>query len=276
MGMELFWVGHDLYYHAQGKSGRIKMNDPIQAAVKALKAYQAAYDQLTDGKSVQALLNLLAKIEANSPNGITAKITRKQILKTRQKQRPDLPTPLSLKDNFVRRVVRTLEATDFEQVLGERIEDLERDLEYAKAPKNLHEKMLCLLDTGIDKNTVGSVVCSFFDGIREGKNICCLKEPNIALLSSPEDVTSLSCIDGGDGQPFLVVLTSPDSPRHPDDTTPAVVFPMAKIMDGLRKYEVIRGVAFDPWDRGGLLLKRDFLLGAWDRNEAYHQHSNQP
>ena len=143
------------------------MNDPIQAAEKALKAYQAAYDQLTDGKSVQALLNLLAKIEANSPNGITAKITRKQILKTRQKQRPDLPTPLSLKDDFVRRVVRTLEATDFEQVLRERIEDLERDLEYAKAPKNLHEKMLCLLDTGIDKNTVGSVVCSFFDGIRE-------------------------------------------------------------------------------------------------------------
>ena len=50
---------------------------------------------------------------------------------------------------------------------------------------------------------------------------------------------------------------------------------MAKIMDGLRKYEVIRGVAFDPWDRGGLLLKRDFLLGAWDRNEAYLQHSDQ-
>lgn len=252
------------------------MNDPILAAEKALKTYQLAYDQLTDGKGVQALQNVLAKIKAKSPDGITAKIIRKHVQKARQQQRPDLPTPLSLKDDFVRRVVRTLEATDFEQVLGERIKDLEIDLKYAKAPKNLHEEMQCLLGTGIDKNTVGSVVCSFFNGVREGKNICCLKDPDIALLSSPEDVTSLACINGGDGKPFLVVLTSPDSPRRPDDVTLAVVFPMAKIMDGLRKYDAIGGVAFDPWNRGGLLLKRDFLLQAWNRNEAYNKHSDQP
>jgi len=95
-----------------------------------------------------------------------------------------------------------------------------------------------------------------------------VKEKNTVLIDTPTEVTCFASVDGGEGTPYLVVQTSPDSPRLPDDTAPAVVFPMAKVLEGLRKYDVLAGLAFDPWDRGGLLLKRDFILESWERSEA--------
>jgi len=243
-------------------------------AKTALLRYEAAYDRLTDCGGVQALKGLSEKVDAKSPNGIVSKIVHKNLREARRNQRPDLATPLSLKDDFVRRVVQTLGATDYEKVLGEKISDLESELRNAQAPKTLRERMLRLLEDGMDKNTVGSVLVGFFEGIREGRNVCCLKEPGMLLLDSLEDVTNLACIDDGEGAPYLAVLTSPDSPRLANDTTPAVVFPMARLMEGLRKYDVIAGIALDPWDRGGLLLKRDAILKAWERNGKFRQEQN--
>jgi len=236
----------------------------LRRAHSALVRYEAEYDRLTDVSKVVQTLNRLLK-SLKSQNGIVANIVRQQIQKARKENQPDLPTPLSLADAFVRAAVQVLGATDFEKDLGKRISDLESNLRYAQEPKSLREHMMRLLDEEVDKNNLGSFIYTFFEGVRGGKCVCCVKEKNTVLIETPTEVTSFASVDGGEGTPYLVVQTSPDSPRLPDDTAPAVVFPAAKVLEGLRKYDVLAGLAFDPWDRGGLLLKREFILESWER-----------
>jgi len=239
----------------------------LRRARSALVRYEAEYDRLTDvSGSVQALNRLMGKI--TNKDGIVAKILREQIREARKEHQPDLPTPLSLADSFVRAAVQTLGATDFEKELGKRISDLELKLRYAQKPKSLREHMLCLLDGEIDKDKIWNVIRTFFDGVREGKCVCCVKEPNTVMIDTPTEVTSFASVEGCEGMPYLAVQTSPDSLLLPDLAMPSVVFPMAKVLEGLRQYDVLAGLAFDPWDRGGLLLKRDFILETWERYEV--------
>ena len=83
---------------------------------------------------------MMAELEPERPDSIVVGIFYQQIREVREKQRPDLPAPLSPKDDFVRQVIKSLGSTDFEKTLGRRINDLESSLRYAKEPQNLRDE----------------------------------------------------------------------------------------------------------------------------------------
>ena len=98
-------------------------DDPVERIKSALREYEAAYDSLTDGTSVQTMKKLLENIEGDQQGGIVSVIIDESIRETRRRQRPELRTPLSLKDELVRNLVHVLGATDHEKVLGEFVDE---------------------------------------------------------------------------------------------------------------------------------------------------------